>query len=74
MTLLVAAILAATGAVIATAATRDRRARWRRARPFAGDERAAPEPALVPGSTVYLVYLGWTLVVAGAVTAAAVWS
>jgi hypothetical protein len=70
VTIAVAATLAVLGLALALGATRDRRRRWRHARPFAGDERAAPEPALVPNTRVYLVYLGWLLVAAGALTAA----
>lgn len=54
------------GTVAIVAATRDRRRRWADARPFAGDERAAPEPALVPNLVVLVVYLGWLLIAAGA--------
>lgn len=58
----VAVVLGAALVVVATAA---RRRRWHAAEPYAGDERAAPEPALVPPSTVYSVYLGWLLLAAG---------
>lgn len=68
-----ATVLVAAGLVVALGATRDRRRRWRRARPFVGGERAAPEPVLVPTATVVSVYLGWLLVAAGALTAAALW-
>lgn len=66
--ILLGAALMALGVVIVLVATLDRRRRWREARPFAGDERAAPEPALVPNPVVYLAYLGWLLIAAGALT------
>lgn len=67
--LVVGALLIVVGAMVGVGATRRRRRRWREAWPFAGGERAAPEPVLVPPSTVFLVYTGWLLVTAGAATA-----
>jgi uncharacterized membrane protein HdeD (DUF308 family) len=70
MILVVAVVLIAAGISLGVGATRQRRRRWRDAQPFAGGERAAPEPAVVPSTIIYLVYVGWLLVIAG--TAAAV--
>lgn len=64
--------LIVVGAAVSAIATLDRRRRWRRAEPFAGDERAAPEPALVPNTTVYVVYVGWLLIAIGGVAGAVV--
>lgn len=63
----VAALLLVTGLVLAVGATRVRRRRWRGADPFTGDERGAPEPALVHPAIVQLVYLGWVLFLSGLV-------
>lgn len=65
--ILVGVALVAAGVRVALPAMHDRRARWRAARPFAGGERAAPEPALVPPRVVMTVYLGWTIAVAGVI-------
>lgn len=67
LALVIAVLLCAGGVYLAVAATRQRRQRWREARPFAGGERAAPEPALVPQRLVLAVYLGWVLVAVAAV-------
>lgn len=61
-----AVILLAVGLAVITAATHRRRQLWRAASPFAGDERCAPEPALVQNWIIYLVYLGWLVAIAGA--------
>lgn len=60
-----AVTLLAVGLTMVATATRARRRRWRQVQPFAGDERGAPEVALVPVTVMYLVYLGWVLTVAG---------
>jgi hypothetical protein len=70
MTPTLAVALVLLGAALVVVATSARRSRWRAAQPFAGDERAAPEDALVPRSAVYAVYLGWLLVGAGALVLA----
>ncbi|MFP3900738.1 MAG: hypothetical protein ACLFXM_07765 [Acidimicrobiia bacterium] len=62
LAIVIAVVLGAAGALLAVTATRERRQRWRDAQPFAGGERAAPEPVLVPPRTVLAVYLGWFLV------------
>lgn len=69
----IAVALIVLGVAIAVRATIERRRRWRDAAPFAGGERSTPEPAIVPNSVVYLVYLAWLLVGVGAVVLAVTW-
>ena len=63
--LVVAATLVVLGLLTAAQATVSRRDRWRAAGQFGGDEKGAPEPAVVPNPVVFAVYLGWLLLAAG---------
>jgi hypothetical protein len=63
-----ASLLIGVGLVVV--GTMERRRLWRRAEPFAGGDRAAPEPVIVPARVLYAIYLGVALIMVGLVLVA----